>query len=241
MRVSSVTHPALHPSHPSKIEYSLVAVNERLTISKCRVKLQVRGGRIWAQGTFPPKPGNDHPYPYQQQLAIGVPSNEDGFRRAEQEARLISAELVSKEFRWEKYLKPDRLPENKPCWRWVTEFWEHYLTRNDLKPSTWNGDWQNIYKRLPQDAPLTVEVMKQLVLKTEPNTRNRLETCQKFQKLAQFAKLTMDFSAFEGSYGPSKVKERDIPSDQTIAAQWSITSEPSMAMGLRHDGGLWSA
>jgi len=241
---------------PSKTEYSLAAVNDRLKIAKCRVKLQVRLERVWVQGTFPPKPGSDRPSPYQQQFSLRVPSNEDGFRRAEQEARLMSAELTNKEFRWEKYLRPDRLPENKPCGRWVAEFREHYLTRNDLKPSTWNGDWQNIYKRLPQDAPLTVEVMKQLVLKTEPNTRNRLETCRKFQKLAQFAKLTVDFSAFEGSYGPSKVKERDIPSDQTIAAQWSKIPNPAWqwvygmmaAYGLRDhevfftewtDEGLW--
>lgn len=241
---------------PSKKDYSLAAVNEQLKIAKSKVKLQVRGGKIWVQGTFPPKPGSDRPRAYQQQFALGLPSNEDGFRRAAKEADLISAELINKEFRWEKYLRSDRLPENKPCARWVAEFREHYLTRNDLTLATWKGDWQSIYKRLPQDAPLTVEVMKQLVLKTDPNTRNRLETCRKFQKLAKFAKLDVDFSAFEGNYGPSKVKERDIPSDQTIAAQWSKIPNPAWrwvygmmaAYGLRDhevfftewtDEGLW--
>jgi hypothetical protein len=184
-----------------KLEYSLAAVNERLTLGRSRVKLSVRGGRIWGQGTFPPKPGSDRPHPYQQKISLKLPANEDGFRRAEQEAGLISSELITKEFRWEKYIKPDRLPENKPCDRWIIEFREHYLARHELKPSTWAGDWMAIYKRLPQDKPLTVELMRELIFKTEPNSRNRLETCRKFQKLADFAKLNADFLEFEGNYG----------------------------------------
>jgi integrase len=206
---------------PSKLEYSLSAVNARLAISLVRVRLQVRGGRIWIQGTFPPKPGSDRPRDYQQQFSLKVPASADGFRQADKEARLIGAELASKEFRWEKYLSPDRLPETKPCKRWIAEFKEHYLARHEMKPSTWNGDWMSIYKRLPQDEPLTPEVMRSLIFKTDPNTRNRLETCRKFQKLADFAKLDAAFLEFEGNYGPSKVKDRDIPSDEVIAAQWA--------------------
>ncbi len=67
------------------------------------------------------------------------------------------------------------------------EFREHYLARHELKPAIWTGGWQSIYQRLPQDTPLTVEVMRSLIFKTDPNTRNRLETCRKFQKLADFA------------------------------------------------------
>ena len=211
---------------PSKTEYSLAAVNDRLTIAMCRVKLQVRRKKVWVQGTFPPKPGDDRPKAYQQQFSLGLTANEDGFRRAEKEAQLISAELINREFRWEKYLKPDRLPENKSCARWVAEFKEYYLARHEMKLSTWRGDWEGKYKRLPQDKPLTVEVMKSLIFKTDPHTRNRLETCRKFQHLADFANLEAKFLEFEGSYGPSKVKDRDIPSDETIAAQWGQIKNP---------------
>ena len=201
-------------------KYSLSATNDRLKASLCKVRLWIRGGQIWVKATFPPKPGNDRPRPYQQKFTLGLPANEEGFRRAEQEARSISAELIQEKFRWEKYLKADRLPENKPCARWIAEFREYYLARHEMKPSTWKGDWAGKYNRLPQNEPLTVDVMKALIFKTDPHTRNRLETCRKFQHLADFAKLTADFSELEGSYGPSKVKERDIPSDETIAAQW---------------------
>ncbi len=210
----------------NRTEYSLLEVNERLKDARVRLRLMVRGGRIWVQGTFPPKPGSDRPRPYQQRFTLKLSANPDGFRRAEHEARLIGAELEAREFRWEKYLSPDRLPESKPCRKWIAEFREHYLTRNELKPSTWNGDWQNIYKRLPQDEPLTIEVMRSLIFKTDPHTRNRLETCRKFQKLADFAKLDAAFLEFEGNYGPSKVRDRDIPSDEVIAAQWSKIPNP---------------
>ena len=205
----------------AKTDYSLSAVNERLKIARIKVQIQQRSKMLWVQGTFPPKPGNDRPLPYQQQISLGLPASEEGFRRAENEARLIGAELVNKEFRWEKYLRADRLPETKPCKRWVSEFREHYLNRNDLKPTTWKGDWESIYKRLPQNEPLTLAIMKALILKTEPNSRNRLETCRKFQQLAEFAKLEADFLEFSGSYGPSKVRDRDVPSDRQIAEQWA--------------------
>ena len=63
--------------------------------------------------------------------------------------------------------------------------------------------------------------MKALILKTEPNSRNRLEICRKFQQLAEFAKLEADFLKFSGSYGLSKVRDRDVLSDRRIAEQWA--------------------
>ncbi len=211
---------------PSKLEYSLEAVNQRLKASRLPVSLRVRGGQIWVQGTFPPKPGSDRPRAYQQRFSLKQPINEEGFKKAEKEAGLIGAELVNKAFRWEKYLSPDRLPESKPCRLWIEEFQEYYLARHSMKPSTWKGDWLNIYKRLPQDEPLTVGLMVKLIYRTERDTRDRKETCGKFQKLADFAKLDADFLELKGTYGPSKVKARDIPSDETIAAQWSKIQNP---------------
>ncbi|MFM2430627.1 MAG: hypothetical protein RLZZ511_1840, partial [Cyanobacteriota bacterium] len=69
-------------------------------------------------------------------------------------------------------------------------------------------------------------VVDRSVLATEPNTRNRLETCRKLQKLADFAKLPADFLEFEGNYGPSKVKDRAVPTDEAIVAQWSAIANP---------------
>ena len=46
-----------------------------------------------------------------------------------------------------------------------------------------------VYKRLPLDEGLSANVILAAVLKTEPDTRHRKQTCQKLQKLADFAGL----------------------------------------------------
>ena len=62
---------------------------------------------LWVQGTFPPKPGSDRPLPYQQQISLDIPASEEGFRRAENEARLIGVELVNigKIMNWSFFLR----------------------------------------------------------------------------------------------------------------------------------------
>jgi integrase len=209
-----------------KLEYSLVAVNERLAIARFPVRLMLRGDRIWVKGTFPAKPGGKHPHAHQQRISLGLSASEAGFRQAEKEARLIGSELASKEFRWDKYLSPNRLPETKPCRLWVREFQGHYLSRNDLQPTTWKRDWLNIYKRLPQDSPLTADTVQAIIMATATNTRDRLETCRKLQALMDFAKLDANFLDLKGNYGPSKVVDRDVPSDQAIAEQRDMITHP---------------
>ena len=112
---------------PKKLEYTLDVVSQRLTEGRVKAKILQRGGMLWLQATLPPKPGSDRPVPYQQKISLGVPANEDGYRRAEQEARMLGAELVSGRFDWSKYLKQSQLPETKPSRLWVEEFREHYL------------------------------------------------------------------------------------------------------------------
>lgn len=236
-------------------KYSLSAVNGRLKDGGGKATLIVRGSTIWVLATFPPKPGSDRDRPYQQKFTLNLPATDDGFKRAEREARIIGSELAIGQFKWGKYIAVEKLPENKPCAQWIKEFKSWYLARNDLHPATWEKDWMGKFNRLPQGKPLTVDVMQRIILKTDPHTRNRLETCRKFQHLANFAKFEADFLELEGSYGPSKVKSRDIPSDEVIAAQWDKIKNPGWrwvygmmaAFGLRDhevffcewtDGGL---
>jgi integrase len=210
-----------------KLEYTLEAVNQRLTDGRVKSKVFQRGGMLYLQATLPPKPGSDRPVPYQQRISLGVPANQDGFRSAEQEARLLGAELVSNKFDWSKYLKPDRLPETKPIVLWVEEFRVRYLETNSLKETTWENDWVKIYKRLPQNEPLTKELLLDFAHRTGRNTRNRKETCKKLQHLANFAGLEVSLLQLQGNYGPSKVRDRDIPSDEDIALQWTKIPNPA--------------
>jgi hypothetical protein len=119
-----------------RIEYTLETVNERLQDGRVKARLVQRGGMLWLQATLPPKPGSDRSKPYQQKISLGLPANDDGFRRAEGEARRLGASLVTGKFDWDEYLKPERLPKNKPVQLWIEEFKQHYMETQSLQDST---------------------------------------------------------------------------------------------------------
>ncbi|MBW4441897.1 MAG: integrase [Plectolyngbya sp. WJT66-NPBG17] len=205
---------------PPKLEYTLEAVNKRLKEGRIKVSLLVRGNMIWMQATLPPKPRSDRPKPYQQKISLGVPANESGFKHAEKEARLLGSRLSLEEFNWSQYMDSDRLPENRTVKSWVEEFKRHYLETNSLKEITWIDAWHEIYRRLPQDEPVTEEVLLKLVFRTNRDTRVRRETCRKLQALSDFIGLKVDLVQYQGTYGESKVQPREIPSDEDIVRYW---------------------
>lgn len=209
-----------------RIEYTPRAVTKRLKDGKVQARVYRRGNRLWLQATLPPKPNSDRENPYQQRISLGLPANEDGYRRAEQEAQLLGARLASGTFEWRDYLSENVLPEYKPVHLWVNEFKRNYLETHNLKPSTWSNQWEKIYKRLPPNEPLTSEMLEAQVFLTERNTRNRMATCRKLQHLATFAGLGIDLLQYKGNYGPSQVEERDIPSDAEIARIWKEIPNP---------------
>lgn len=227
---------------PRKLEYTFEAVNERLREGRVKVALYQRGEMLWLRATLPPKPGSDRPSPHQQKISLGLPTSEDGFKRAEGEAKLLGSALVAGKFDWSMYLSPDRLPENKPAARWVEEFRSHYMETHSLRDSTWRNQWQKIFGRLIPAQPLTKDLLTSLALATDRDTRNRKETCSKLQKLADFAGIQVDLLQYKGNYGGAKVNDRDIPTDETIALWWSKIPNPAWrwiygmmaTMGLRN-------
>jgi integrase len=212
-----------------KQEYTLEAVNQRLSEGKVKAKVFLRPGvgTLHLKATLPPKPGSDRPLPYQQVISLGLPANPDGFKRAEQEARILSGELINNEFDWSKYQKAEKLPENKPSKLWVAEFKAWYMQRHTVSEKTFVGDWMAVFKRLPHNSPLTAALMLDAVQATERNTRTRAEVCRKLQELAHFAKIDVNLLQFKGDYGPSKVRDRDIPPDSEIAYWWDQIPNPA--------------
>ena len=93
-----------------QVEYTLEAVNQRLSDGRHRAKVIQRGNMLWLQATLPPKPGSGRPKLYQQKVSLGLPANENGFRRAEGEAQLLGSLLTTGKFDWSRYLKPEQLP-----------------------------------------------------------------------------------------------------------------------------------
>ncbi len=105
-----------------RTDYTPEAVNPRLKDGRVQARIYQRGGKLWLQATLPPKLGSDCEKPYQQRISLGLPANDDGCRRAEQEAHLLSGRLTSGTFDWRDYLSLELIPEYKPVRLWIEEF-----------------------------------------------------------------------------------------------------------------------
>ncbi len=167
------------------ISGKLAQVNGRLRSGRVGVTVEQNGSKLRLRATLPPKPGSKKERPFQQRIATGLPANLAGLRAAEKEARLVGAQLAAGEFAWNRYQKNGVSSEQKPCADWVAEFKKYYLANGGIDP-TWRMDYHKIYKHLPPESPLTVEVLKALVLRTKPNTKTRVRACTAARKLGQW-------------------------------------------------------
>lgn len=202
----------------------LQKVNARLRAANTRVVVDVRGESLYLRATLPPRPGSKKTEPHQQRVALGMPANLAALREAEKEAKLMSALLATKEFEWSRYRVES--PNRETCEAWIERLKEHYLNTGG-KLSTWNGDYNKAFKKLPLTKRLDDEVLKQLVLSSKPNSKTRLRICMAVGVLAKFANLSFDPSPFKGNYGPASVKRRDLPSDEMIALQRNAITNPA--------------
>jgi integrase len=203
-----------------KKEMTLEAVNARLKQAKIGVSVRQIGNALYLRATLPPKPNSGKVKPTQSTISLGIYANPAGFVRVEAEAHRLGSQLAMGNFDWAEWLEPEiEQPKVKGTADLIDRFKKHYMENHSLSDRTWVKQWQNIYKRLPTDKALTPDILIAAALATAPNTRDRKQTCQKLQKLADFAEIEVSLSRYQGNYGQSKVEKRDLPSDEAIA-QW---------------------
>lgn len=222
-----------------RVEYTLEAINQRLKDARVRLRLKQRGETLSLVATLPPKPGDDRPHPYQQTIALGIPASETGFRRAEEEARRMGADLALGQFDWSIYLEP-----NNPRFQtqqMISRFKAHYMATHTLTEATWQKHWATVFKHLPQAVLLEVDALMRRVEATKRDTRNRRQTYEKLQQLADFAGLKVNLLQFKGSYSSNCVQDRDLPTDADIIKYreqipnpaWRCIYSLMAALGLR--------
>lgn len=210
------------------IEGRLAQANGRLKAAKVGVTIEIKRGRIHLRSTFPPKPSSQRDRPYQQRLSLGFHANPAGLKLAEQEARKIGALLDCGEFDWSPYVKNN--VQAHSIGDWVERFERDYFTRrerNAKSETTWKDDYLKVFSRLPQDEPLSIDVMRTTIERTEPDTRNRKRFVDVLSALAKFAKLESDFASLRGNYSPTKVQPRNLPTDELIAEWWRRIPNPA--------------
>jgi integrase len=221
----------------------LKQANARLRAAKTGLTIQQRGDRLCLRGTFPPRPGSAKGEPYQQRLYLGIHANPAGLRLAEAEAKRVGLALDDGAFDWGLYVKSAEKNNVQTVVDWVSAFEADYFTRRKRSPkteTTWQDDYLKAFGRLPQGEPLTVELLRQGIEASQPDTRTRKRLVDCYGRLAKFAGLEADFRPLRGSYSALTVEVREVPADGVIAAWWGKIPNPQwqFAYGLMAAYGL---
>jgi integrase len=190
----------------------LTKINDRLKAAGIPVRVRLKSNNLALRATLPPKPG-DGLDRKQYDLSLKIPKTKDGMKRAEREAHKLAQSMVEGSFDWATYIEPKHDPAMKSIGQWIEEFRSHYVNTHSIQEKTWTNTWHSTLKKLPQDEPLRESLLLAVALATEQDSRNRELTCQRLQRLADFAKVLIDLRPYIGSYEP---EPRDIPADDLI-------------------------
>ena len=207
------------------ISDKLRQVNGRLKGARVQARVEQRGDRLVIRAILPPKPDSRKVTHHQQRVATGIPANPAGLREAEKRARLLSAQLATREFSWEEWGVTTGVAV-RSCGEWVADMKTEYLA-NGGNSDTWEGDYHKVFKKLPSEAQLHPDILEATVKATTANSRSRQRAAMACMALAKFVGLEWDGSYLRGNYSPAKVEPRDIPSDQAIALHREQLSNPA--------------
>jgi integrase len=210
-----------------KQKLTVEAINAQLKAAKIRVTVRQRGEALYLRATLPPKPGSGHAGNRQYEIPLGLTGSDAGLKRAELEAKSLSLAIDLGKFDWSDYLESAAKPEDLLTCDLVKQFKAHYMATHSLKESTWDKHFQPVYGRLPQDQKLSISVLVATAQAPPNNTRNRKDTCEKLQKLADFAEYKVNLLQYKGNYSQKKVKRRDLPSDEEILLTRDLIPNPA--------------
>lgn len=205
----------------TKFHAQLVQVNQGLKAAHLRVSIQWRKNSLYIRAILPPKPGSDLTKAYQQSVPTGLKAELASLRLAEKMAKEIAAKLASRTFDWIEYgVAPVKSDAERTVREWIEALELAYFRnrqRNATTEQSWKMDWWQCLKRLPQDQLLTVELLHEAIVATEPNSRTRRWMYLSCRALGTFAGLNVEsVKTLKGSYSSQKPTRRTLPSDEEI-------------------------
>jgi hypothetical protein len=200
----------------------LASVNARLRAGGTRVTIKQVNDWLYLRAVLPPKPGSAKVKPFRQEITQpkrGLFADVSGLRRAETLARALWDDVTENTFDWDVWSGKTH-KEDKPVKEWIPEFREHWLSKKKCSKKTWKRHWQRAFDRLPQEEFLSAQSLLTTIRTIKPDSRELKRSVEYFQRLADYAGLTIDLSPYKGNYqtGHSEVP-RDLPKDEVIA-EW---------------------
>ncbi|MGA7932527.1 MAG: hypothetical protein WCA35_03015 [Kovacikia sp.] len=218
-----------NPGTMVDVDGRIVQANGRLKAGRVGVRVIRRGDTLSLRATLLAKPGAALRKDNRWAIALGVPANPAGVQLAERKARLLGAELQNGSFDWGKWGGHQTIDSPlSTVADWVKRFAREY--QSTIEAVSWHKDYESVFAKLPQDEPLTADLLKRVLLQVKdvrPNSRTQRRYALAFERLARFAGLDVDLKHLRGSYSPTSSPDpRDIPSDELIAQIWQQITDP---------------
>ena len=224
------------------IDLRLDQVNQRLKAAQMGFQIERRGQKLNLRGTLPPRPGSDRLKPHQQRLSVGFPATPAGLKQAEQEVKVIAAQLIQNNFDWRNYLHglgAGRL-DQMGLSQQLLAFEQHFFDQpqRSLHPASAKTTWETAYAPYLRKLQTIAETNPHLSLpeaiyatvrSTGDHSRSRQVCCTALAAIAEFLNLELPIAlkTFWGSYGTSRTQSRNLPADDLILSTWEKVPNPA--------------
>lgn len=216
-------------AHP--IDKRIRTVNQRLKNARLSIQLERRGQKINLRGTLPPRPESHRVRPHQQRISLGLPATAEGLKAAEQQAKVIAAQIIQGTFDWNAYLPVTgggRLHQMNLT-ETLEAFRQHFMTQPQRldNPASAQATWETAYapyfrklEAIAHQSPQLnlAEAVYKTIESTPVNSRSRQLCCTSMSILADFLDipLSRNLKDYWGHYSPSQTRMRNLPTDERI-------------------------
>lgn len=186
-----------------------------------KVKIMQRGNRLTLRATLPAKP-EDGTKPKQYTISPGLPATIEGLKLTVIKAHKIEADLIYGRFSW-----ASKNQEKLTIGKAIAQFEQHrWQTKEKTinRANTYKKDYLDHFLYLPQDKLLTVELLRDAVKTTIPDSRKRRGMTIAFGALLNYLEIEHDLNKYKGNYAPTK--KRIIPSLEDIDRYYDMMKSP---------------
>lgn len=201
-------------------------------------QIERRGQKLSLRGILPPRPGSPRLRSHQQRISLNFPATPAGLKQAEQEVKIIAAQLIQNSFDWRQYLPVTgggRLSQMDLAEK-IAAFEHHFFEEKDSASvkTTWEKAYAPYLKKLEAIAQShtqlsLAEAICATIHATELNSRSRQICCTALVTLAEFlhVELPHELKKLWGNYSPNHTQMRSLPTDLQIIDTFHQIKNPT--------------
>jgi integrase len=238
---TALGHKTKDGSQNAGIDDRLLLVNQRLKIAQMGFQIEQRGQKLSLRGKLPPRPGSPRLRSHQQRLSLNIPATLAGLKQAEQEVKIIAAQLIQNAFDWSQYLPVTgggRLSQMNLAEK-LRAFEQHFFEQaEENEQASTKTTWEKAYAPYLRKLETIAQSHSQLSLAeaiyatvqaTDRNSRSRQVCCTALVALAEFLKVELpkDMKTLWGKYSPNHTQMRSLPTDEQILEAFHQIKNPN--------------